>query len=203
LLRCIVLVSVLPAVAAESCCVLYQGAVASARELHTEKEEQLVSAPGVHGLVLQALGSYAAAIQIHKEEVALQKTAQGETGEMKVAESMRRLAFALDKDGKYEEAETYHRRHWQHLKSVRGEDHPDTLASLTDLAVALQHQSTSAPLEEAHELLHNAFVLSAMPSASQLPLTHVYIYICLSGHTPPTCRLSFESVCFPHGRQTI
>lgn len=51
--------------------------------------------------------------------------------------TVRRLGAALSRQGKYEEADTMHRRALKTKEEVLGREHPDTLTSVNNLGTVL------------------------------------------------------------------
>ncbi|KFY28121.1 hypothetical protein V491_00628 [Pseudogymnoascus sp. VKM F-3775] len=64
--------------------------------------------------------------------------------------SMNNLAIALEKHGKFAEAEAMHRQALQLRETVLGKDHPDTLASMNSVAELLCLQGKYAEAEAMH-----------------------------------------------------
>jgi Flp pilus assembly protein TadD len=65
--------------------------------------------------------------------------------------SMNNLAIALDKQGKYAEAEGMHRQTLKLREMVLGKDHADTLASMNNLAESLRPQGKHVEAEAMHK----------------------------------------------------
>ncbi|KFZ17520.1 hypothetical protein V501_01690 [Pseudogymnoascus sp. VKM F-4519 (FW-2642)] len=63
---------------------------------------------------------------------------------------MNNLAIALEKQGKYAEAEAMHRQTLKLMETALGKDHPDTLTSMKNLAIALEKQGKSVEAKAVH-----------------------------------------------------
>ena len=65
--------------------------------------------------------------------------------------SLRNLAWALDKQCKYAESETFYRRAMEGRERMLGKENPTTLPSLDSLALALDRQHKSAKAKTVKE----------------------------------------------------
>ena len=63
---------------------------------------------------------------------------------------MHHLAQTLNNQGKYTEAEKMHRETLALREKVLGKEHPDTLASMSAMALAVSYQGKYAEAEKMH-----------------------------------------------------
>ncbi|KAK8071889.1 ATP GTP binding protein [Apiospora saccharicola] len=63
---------------------------------------------------------------------------------------MNNLAFVLDRQGKYGEAEQMHRQTLELRVKVLGQEHPDTLTNMNNLAFVLESQGKYLEAEQMH-----------------------------------------------------
>ncbi|SPJ80264.1 uncharacterized protein FTOL_08656 [Fusarium torulosum] len=118
--------------------------------------------------VLDSLGKYEEAEEMHRQILKLRKNGKYEdaehihrqTLELREKElgkdhpdtltSINNLANVLDNQGEYEEAEQMHRQTLRLREKVLSKDHPDILASMNNLANVLYHQGKYEDAEQIH-----------------------------------------------------
>ena len=64
--------------------------------------------------------------------------------------SVNNLGLVLESQGRYEEAETMHRRALEAREKVLGPEHPDTLTSVSNLGSVLERQGKYEEAEAMH-----------------------------------------------------
>ncbi|RYP29542.1 hypothetical protein DL767_006670 [Monosporascus sp. MG133] len=100
-------------------------------------------------LVLDSLGEYEEAEQIHRQTLELRQKVPGKEHPSTLA-SMNNLALVLDNQGKFDKAEQIHRQTMELRQKVLGKEHSDTLTSMNNLANVLHSQGKYEEAKEMH-----------------------------------------------------
>jgi tetratricopeptide (TPR) repeat protein len=89
---------------------------------------------------------------------------------------MNNLAIVLNKQGKYDEAETMHRQTLAMKEKVLGKEHPDTLTTMNNLALVLNKQGK---YEEAETMYRQTLAMKEKALGKEHPSTLLSVY-CLA-----------------------
>lgn len=110
---------------------LLREAVAMQRELHSGPHPDLAEAINNLGFVT---ADNREAEQLFRESLAMKRVLYSGEPHPEIAMGLNNVAYALDIEGKYDEAEEMYRAAYDMQRKLLGEDHPDVALALSNLA---------------------------------------------------------------------
>ena len=98
-----------------------------------------INTMGLTGLIMQSLGRYSEAMEIHNTELEL-RDRTSESNSIEALSSRASLALVLDNLGNFDEAASHFLIVSDGMERLRGREHPDTITAMANLANTLGDQ---------------------------------------------------------------